>query len=114
MDQQRPLPEYSAVQPPSLSSEYPHTNVLCPLKKSPPQLCRYLLPFFSFSSVRVFFSKPTILLLHVPSAAPKQPASEALRKTAKIIILASSSSSGEGGLQIQNGDSTGDILEGQA
>ena len=31
------------------------------------------LAFFFYSSVRVFFSKPTILLLHVPSAAREQP-----------------------------------------
>ena len=53
-------------------------------------------PFFSPLFLSSSASHP-----RTPSHLPpqKQPTSEALRKTTKIIILASSSSSGEGGLQ---------------
>ena len=59
-----------------------------------------LQPAFSFFSP--LFLSSSASHPRTPSHLPpqNQPTSEALRKTAKIIILASSSSSGEGGLQI--------------
>ena len=52
MDRQRTLPGYSAVPPPSLSSEYPHPDVLCP----PPFLQSLLFSLLLFSPISPPFS----------------------------------------------------------
>ena len=87
MDQQRPLPEYSAVPPPSLSSEYHPTDVLCLPEKFPLPPSLFLLLFLSFL---LFFSRSCLSQqasrCFLPSAAllcPSQPPISRLRKEKK-------------------------------
>ena len=79
------------------------------LQASPPPIAPETPFSFSlFSSVCLFLSKPSCLLLHVPSggypssslAAREQPTWEAVRKPQKIIIIKKAQAPRGGGLQI--------------
>ena len=78
----------------SLCYPFSFSRGLPPLPISPSPLSSFLRFFFFL----VFLSKPpSCFLPPIPSAAQKQPTSEALRETTKIIIKASSSSLRGGG-----------------
>ena len=84
MDQQRPLPEYSAVPPPSLSSECHSTDDLCLPEKFPLLRSADISPPFLFLVLLSFCASLTQQASRIPSHLQPKSSASLLRRRPRV------------------------------